>query len=283
MTDRTRVLDKFRNAPPDPAIAAAANRQHGLITISQLRDAGLDDAAVWWRVRAGRLHRVGRGVYAVGHASLSQEGCWLAAVLEAGEGTALSHLAAAKLWEIWRRRVTALDVVSPRQSRLPYVHWTRHLDPRDITKRHGIPVTTVARTLVDLTDVLTAEQLANTIHEAAFRRRFSEPATRAAMTRAKGRRRLHLLEAAIHAHAGGSAGTKSGREDRFLELVRAHGLPEPRVNSRLEELEVDFHWPELKLCVEVDGSGHERPRTQREDAERDQRLTAAGYRVIRVR
>ena len=55
------------------------------------------------------------------------------------------------------------------------------------------------------------------------------------------------------------------------------------MNSRLEELEVDFHWPELKLCVEVDGSGHERPRTQREGAERDQRLTAAGYRVIRVR
>ena len=71
----------------------------------------------------------------------------MAAVLEAGEGTALSHLAAAKPWEIWRRRVTSVDAVSPRRSRLPYVHWTRHLDPRDITSRNGIPVTTVARTL----------------------------------------------------------------------------------------------------------------------------------------
>jgi uncharacterized protein DUF559 len=204
-------------------------------------------------------------------------------VLQAGEGAALSHLAAAKLWEIWRRRIYTTDVLSPRRTRLPYVHWTRHFDPRDITTRHGIPVTTVARTLVDLTDVLTAEQLANVIHEAAFRQRFSEAATRAAMERAHGRRNLPVLEEALRAHAGGSAGTKSGPEDRFLKLVREHGLPEPLVNTDVHGIEVDFHWPELKLCVEVDGPGHQRPRTQREDAERDQRLTAAGYRVIRVR
>jgi hypothetical protein len=279
---RTFALDKSGN-PPDVRIAGIAARQHGLIALAQLRAAGLDDPAVLRRVRAGRLHRIGRGVYSVGHASLSQEGRWLAAVMEAGEGAALSHLAAAKLWEIWRRRVNTVDVLSPRRSRSPYVHRTRHLDPRDITKRNGIPVTMVARTLVDLTDVLTAEQLANVIHEAAFRQRFSEPATRAAMERAHGRRNLLVLEEALRAHAGGSAGSKSGREDRFLQLVREHGLPEPLVNTDLHGIEVDFHWPELKLCVEVDGPGHQRPRTQREDAERDQRLTAAGYRVIRVR
>jgi hypothetical protein len=279
---RTFALDKSGN-PPDVRIAGIAARQHGLIALAQLRAAGLDDPAVLRRVRAGRLHRIGRGVYSVGHASLSQEGRWLAAVMEAGEGAALSHLAAAKLWEIWRRRVNTVDVLSPRRSRSPYVHRTRHLDPRDITKRNGIPVTMVARTLVDLTDVLTAEQLANVIHEAAFRQRFSEPATRAAMERAHGRRNLLFLEEALRAHAGGSAGSKSGPEDRLLQLVREHGLPEPLVNTDVHGIEVDFHLPELKLCVEVDGPGHQRPRTQREDAERDQRLTAAGYRVIRVR
>lgn len=282
VSDKSFLTGSLRNAPPDPAIAAVAADQHGLITVSQLRRAGLDTAAVTKRARAGRLHRVGRRVYAVGHASLSQEARWMAAVLEAGEGTALSHLAAAKLWEIWRRRVPRADVLSPRRSRLPYLHWTRHLDPRDVTTHRNIPVTTVARTLVDLADVLTAEQLANVIHEAAFRQRFSEPATRAAMQRAHGRRNLTRLDQALQAHTNGSAGTKSGLEDRFLTMIRAHGIPEPRVNTRVEGLEVDFCWPELRLCVETDGPGHERPRTQREDAERDARLETAGYRVVRV-
>jgi hypothetical protein len=274
------ALDSF--CAPDARIAAIAGRQHGLVTTRELRVAGLDSAAVARRVRAGRLHRVGRAVYAVGHASLSQEGRWMVAVLSAGEGAALSHLAAAKLWEIWRRRVASTDVVSPRRSRFPHVHWVRHLAPQDVTRRNGIPVTTVARTLVDLTDLLTSEQLANVIHEAAFRQRFSEQATRAAMERATTPRNLHVLDAALRAHQSGSAGTKSALEDRFLAQVRDQGLPEPLVNTHVEGLEVDFLWPETRLVVEVDGPGHRRPRTQREDAERDARLTAAGYRVKRV-
>jgi very-short-patch-repair endonuclease len=274
------ALDSF--CAPDARIAAVAGRQHGLVTTRELREAGLDSAAVVRRVRAGRLHRVGRAVYAVGHASLSQEGRWMVAVLEAGEGAALSHLAAARLWEIWRRRATTIDVVSPRRSRLPHVHWARHLAPQDVTRRNGIPVTTVARTLVDLTAILTSEQLANVIHEAAFRQRFSETATRAAMERATTPRSLHILEAALQAHASGSAGTKSALEDQFLARVRDQGLPEPLVNTRVDGLEVDFLWPESNLIVEVDGPGHRRPRTRREDSERDARLSAAGYRVIRA-
>jgi hypothetical protein len=251
------------------------------VTLAQLEDAGLDRAAVArWRAR-GRLHRIGRGVYAVGHTGLSREGRWMAAVLQAGEGAALSRLAAATLWEIWRRR-WALAVISPRRSSLPYVHWTRHLDPRDVTKYRGIPVTTVPRTLVDLTEVLTAHQLANVIHEAAFRGRFSGPATHAAMARAHGRRNLSVLEKALEMHANGSAGTKSGREDQALARLAAAGLPEPLVNVHVEGIEVDLHWPAAKLCLEVDGPGHARPRTRREDAARDEKLRAAGYEVMRA-
>jgi hypothetical protein len=271
-----KVLDA-----PDVLIARVARRQHGLVTIVQLGRAGLGDSAVKKRVAAGRLHRVGRGVYAVGHASLSRKGRWMAAVLGVGEGAALSHLAAAKLWEIWRRRADRIDVVSPRRSSVLCVHWTRHLDPRDISKRYGIPVTTVPRTLVDLTDVLTPHQLANVIHEAAFRNRFSEPATRAAMERANGRK-LKVLEKALEMNAKGSAGTESDPEDQKLAEIQAAGLPEPLVNVEVEGIEVDLHWPERKLCLEVDGHGHARPRTRREDAERDQRLRAAGYEVMRA-
>ena len=126
-------------------------------------------------------------------------------------------------------------------------------------------MTTVARLLVDLSSVLTAAQLANVIHEAAFRNRFDLEATRQAMTRATGRHDLDVLEASLNAHLSGSAGTRSALEDRFLDEIQTPGLPEPLVNTKLNGIEVDFHWPDQNLCIEIDGPGHERPRTQAED------------------
>jgi very-short-patch-repair endonuclease/predicted transcriptional regulator of viral defense system len=277
--------------PPrrDVALAALAAGQHGIATLLQLREIGFADSAVSKRVRAGRLHRVHRGVYAVGHGALSQEGRWLAAVLASGDGAALSHLAAAACWQVWRARPPQrIDVVAPRR-RHPgagiRVHRCSHLDPRDTTLWRGIPVTTVARTLVDLTDELDEHQLANVIHEAAFRKRFDLATTRAAIRRANGRRRLGVLDAALDAHAAGSAGTRSRLEDRFLALVRAAGLPAPLVNVKVEtatrDIEVDFHWPDKRLCVEIDGPGHARPRTKRQDDARDAELSEAGQEVLR--
>ena len=112
------------------------------------------------------------------------------------------------------------------------------------------------RTLVDLSDVLTPHQLANVIHEAAFRNLFDDRAVHAAIDRANGRRNLHVLDKALALNRAGSAGTRSELEDRFLALTGKSGLPEPLVNTHVEELEVDFHWPELSLVVEVDGPGH---------------------------
>jgi hypothetical protein len=277
-----------RHAPPplNAQLARLAARQHGLVTAAQFGEAGLTRGAVAQRVAAGRLHPKYRGVYAVGHARLSQHGRWMAAVLAAGEGALLSHLAAAKLWEVWRRRVPAgIDVTVPKQRRdRPgvRVHRTRNLDPRDVTVHDGIPVTTIARLLVDLSSVLTAPQLANVIHEAAFRNRFDLEATRQAMTRATGRHGLDVLEASLNAHLSGSAGTRSALEDQFLADIQAQGLPDPLVNTKLKDIEIDFHWPERNLCIEIDGPGHERPRTRTEDRARDAKLRAAGHDVIRL-
>lgn len=277
------------DAPPpaiDAAIARIAARQHGAITLLQLLAIGLTRSGVARRVRSGRLHRIHRGVYAVGHPRLSREGRWIAAILAAGEGSGLSHLSAAVHLNAWRRVVTGIDVIAPRRRTIPGVrlHRCRTLDPRDLTVHRGIPVTTMARTLVDLTDVLTEHQLANVIHEAAFRKRFSEHATRAAMARAPGRN-LGILERALEAHADGSAGTKSELEDQFLAQLPTD-LPSPLVNAGVQTphqlIEVDFVWPTERLIVEVDGHGHERPRTQRDDAERDRLLNQAGYTVLRV-
>jgi hypothetical protein len=264
-------------------IAALAARQHGLVSFAQLLAAGLDRRSIARRVDAGRLHRVARGVYAVGHAALSRQGTLLAAVLEAGAGAALSHLAAAELWEIRRYRASLIDVVVPRRRRVKTgtrIHRANRLHSRDVTTHKRIPVTTVARTLVDLTDVLTDHELANVIHEAEYRGRFSLQATRDAMARANGRHNLAVLERALALRAAGSAGTKSGNEVAFLSMLG--DLPAPLVNTRLQGIEVDFHWPDHKLVVEVDGPGHARPRTKREDERKQAILEAAGYTVLRL-
>jgi predicted transcriptional regulator of viral defense system len=279
---RTVAIRESIAAPPvDQAIAALAARQHGLAKTRQLLACGLDHSAIHRRVKAGRLHRRSPGVYAIGHPALSREGEWLAAVFGAGEGAALSHLSAAELWQLRRRRSSLIAVVAPARRRLAgvRVHTYRSLHPRDVTTHRGIPVTTIPRLLVDLTDVLIAHELANVIHEAAFRGRFSLAATQDAIARANGRHNLPVLERAIAMHEAGSAGLKSRNERTFLALLE--DLPEPLVNTPLHGFEVDFHWPALKLAVEVDGPGHARPRTQRDDANRDRTLTAAGYTTLR--
>ncbi|RKQ86559.1 uncharacterized protein DUF559 [Solirubrobacter pauli] len=256
-------------------IATIAGRQHGIVTIAQLL-AWYSEATVRRRVREGRLHRVHRGVYAVGHAGLSREGIWLAAVLASGANAALSHLSAAAHWKVsrWPVCLTSVVTVSKHAPDGVDVHRTTHLDARDVTVWRGIPVTNVARMLVDLTDVLTAHQLAYVIHEAEFRRIFSERATHAAMDRARGRRGLGKLKRALELHADGSAGTRSAKEDAFLEGQ----LVEPLVNTRIE---VDFHWPDEQRVVEVDGHGHRRQATRREDARRDAALRQRGWSVER--
>src|SRR4051812_31425841 len=159
--------------PPDPdaIVAAVAARQHGGVTTEQLLAAGLDRYAIRRRVQAGRLHRLYKGVYAVGHVGLSFEGKCMAAVLASGPNAAASHLTAAELRRVSRWRVGIIAIVTATQHSPPDidVHHVRRLDRLDVTRVNGIPTTTVARTLVDLSDTLTPYQLAYVIHEAAFR------------------------------------------------------------------------------------------------------------------
>jgi predicted transcriptional regulator of viral defense system len=270
-----------RDTPPclplNAQLAEIAARQHGVVTAAQLDEVGLSSATIAYWARTGRLHKVHRGVYAVGHDRLSEKGQYMAAVLAAGKGAALAGLSAAALWKAWRRKVPQIEVLTPARRRQHagfHVRTTRHIHPSDITEHDGVPITTMARTLVDLTDTLTTHQLANVIHEAAFRNRFNRQATLAAMTRANGRRNLAKLADALKQEG---PGTRSDLEDRFLEQIADL---QPNVNPTIEGLEVDF---ELDgLVIEIDGPGHRRPRTQRQDAARDAILKAAGYSVLRL-
>lgn len=273
----------------DQAIAGVARLQHGLITTAQLLRLGLSSSGIWKRARRGRLHRVYRGVWSVGHDALSQHARWLAAVLAVGEGAALSHLAAASLWNIWRRRVSGIDVVAP-SKHAPIsgirIHRTRSLRRRDVVRRWRIPVTSVSRTILDLGDVLTPYQLANVMHEAEFRNVLDERDLRRLLDRSRGRAAVTVVRRALVVREGGSGGTFSDLEDEFLSRAHARGL-DPLVNVQIDVgdglLRADFHWPDARLIVEVDGSGHARKRTIEEDRGRDARFRAAGWRVVHCR
>jgi hypothetical protein len=268
----------------DARIAALATRQHALVRHDQLLDLGLSRGGIAKRVERGALFRRHRGVYAVGHASLSQEGEWLAAVFGAGEGTTLGHASAANLHEVWWWRPPLIAVLSPRLRTLEgvKVHRYRRLDPRDVTTHKGIPVTTVHRTIVDLADVVQIpHELTAVIREADFKVRFVESAVRDVMARANGRHRLGVVDRAIELYRAGSAGIKSRNELAFYLLVTKAGYPEPLVNVHAHGFERDFHWPDLALAVEIDGSGHMRAPTRHADASRDASLLAAGYTVLR--
>ncbi len=252
------------------------------MTIAQLHAAGLSDSAVKKRVDRGALHRRCRGVYSVG--PLSREGEFLAAVLAAGPGALLSHWAAAELHGLTRYRASLIDVVVPTQTpsrrRAPDSAGAT-IHPRDRTDRKGIPVTSVARLVVDLTDVVRVpHEITAVIREAAYKGAYSLLATRDARARANGRRNIALLDEAIALYEAGSAGTRSGGEVDTIALLAANGLPRPIVNTKLEGEEVDFQWP--GLVVELDGTGHGRAPNRRDDAAMDAKLRAAGYEVLRV-
>src|SRR3954469_2918612 len=200
----------------------------------QLTATGLTRPAITKRVARGLLHRRYRGVYAIGHAALSREGEWLAAVLDCGPGTVLSHLSAAELHGVDMKLASLIAVVSPRSRTLAgvRVHTTRGLDRRDVTTERGIPVTTIHRLFVDLSGDLTAHELVALMREAKFRGRFVEPSIRDAMERANGRHHLGVLDRAL---ALFSAGTRSGNEVLFSgrpsRAARRH--PTARLRSRL--------------------------------------------------
>jgi hypothetical protein len=242
---------------------------------------GLSRNGIAKRVARGTLTQRYPGVYAYGRGELSTEAAWMAAILACGPDAALAHLSVAELFHLSRWPASEPHVIVPRRHR-PIegiaIHQCLGLDPADVSQWRGIPITTVARMLLDLSATHTEYQVAYVINEAAHRRRFDFDATLDARARANGHPGSGVLARALALYLAGSAGTRSALEDRFLELV-AH-LPEPLVNMEHLGYEIDFRWPEQRLAVEVDGR-HVRPRDVRNDPARDRVLRAAGYAVER--
>jgi very-short-patch-repair endonuclease len=274
------------SAPPDERIAAMAARQHGVISRRQLRALGLSDGAVDHRVARGRLHRVHHGVYAVGHPVLTRRGYWMAAVLAGGSEAVLSHAAAAALWDLRPSAAVLIDITVPgsggrRKRRGLRIHRARDLSGQTTT-HDGIPVTTPARTILDLAAILQRRPLERLLDQAE-NTRITDVASLVALARAHpSHRGASRLTAALTSHTPGTTLTRSDLEERFLELCRAHGLPRPAVNARVTGPEVDFAFAEQRVLVETDSWTWHRSREAFErDRERDAVHTRAGYRTLR--
>jgi very-short-patch-repair endonuclease len=267
-----------------PALITLADRQYGVVAREQLRAIGMSDTEIRNAIRRGRLRRMHRAVYAVGHRALRAEGHWLAAVLAGGPGTALSHRSAAALWELCRSDRGRIDIIVCTRRGDPDpaldVHRPRRLDAADVTSHKGIAVTTVARTLADLAGVVGDPVLARAVAQAEVLGLYDHGALCDVLNRSNGRRGARALRAAIDTSP---TFTRSELEGRFLRMCAKHGLPKPLVNVVVCGHEVDFFWPAARLIVETDGHTYHGTRHAFEtDRVRDAELTVAGYRVIRI-
>ena len=276
------MREKIVQPPAGRRIAALGERQHGVITRVQLLEIGLTDDGIGRRVRDGRLWRVHQGVYAVGRPTLTLHGRSIAAVFSCGPGAALSHVAAAILWGLLQERGPRIDVTVPRggqrRRRGAVIVHRAALPAADVTVKHRIPVTTPARTLIDLADLLPRRQLERALDEAAYLRLdLSDLQPR------PGRRGSGTLAELIKRHDAGTTRTRSDLEERMLSLLHRFRLPTPEVNSSIEGYTVDFVWHEQSLIVETDGwAAHGTRAAFERDRRRDADLLAAGWRVLRI-
>jgi very-short-patch-repair endonuclease len=206
-----------------------------------------------------------------------------------GPGAVLSHLDAAALWRIYDGAGARIHVTtatrSSRTVRRVQVHRARRLDPADVTVKDGIPVTTVARTLVDITDVLGGDRILRALREAEYLQLLDLDTLNAAVQRAHGRKRIGVLMQALAHHTPGQI-VRGELEHRFLELVREAGLLTPETNVKLrargQRYEIDCLWREQGVAVELDGrAAHARTMAFESDRRKDAALNAIGLRPLR--
>lgn len=257
-----------------------AARQWGVITREQLIECGLSARTVTRWCSAGRLHCIHRGIYAMGHPSLSPEGFLVAALFHAGPGAALSHATATWWWGLIPHQPVQIEVSSLTRVRsFPNVRIHHPLELPQVRHRR-LPVTTMPETLRDFASQAATQPLRNAIAEADYRRLLDVEAVNAACR--QGKPGSTALRKALAEYEPQYAYTRSRVERAFLDLCRRHGIPLPDMNVRINGWLVDAVWPDARVVVELDGYLNHRSRAQLErDHQRDLALRAAGYTVVR--
>ncbi len=267
-------------------ILRVASRQHQLITSAELGELGLPAERVSYRLRTGRLFQMWKGVHSVAPPPHPPARWLLAATLACGKSAVASDWSAAWLFGMATKLVRPIHISSARGSgrrRRGIVVHRYEIEPKDITRRHGTPCTTPARTILDLAAGVERERLEEILLEAHSRRIVNVRRLYELADGHAGRRGIRNLHAVL---GQGLSLTRSRAEIRFKQACRLHRLPEPRVNAKIRVegsvFEVDFIWDEHRLAIELDGYAFHGSRTRsNSDRDRDQLLSIAGWRIVR--
>jgi very-short-patch-repair endonuclease len=274
-----RIATNNEQRTKDRKLSALVKNQHGVISRRQLLQAGFSSETIQRRMAAGRLHPVHRGVYAVGRSDLGRYGEFMAAVLACGPRAVLSHTAAGELWGMVTR-TAKIHATSPSLVRVTGVATHRRLlQPREITRRHNIPVTRPLLTLIDMATQLTQPQLESAISEADAQGLIHATELPSLLAGSPRRPGLAALKAVATTWF---RRTDSDLERRLLQIIRNAGLPIPLTQHWVNGHRVDFYWPELGLVVETDGlTYHRTSASQLADRRRDQAHEIAGLTQLR--
>ncbi|MDQ3729329.1 MAG: type IV toxin-antitoxin system AbiEi family antitoxin domain-containing protein [Actinomycetota bacterium] len=267
------------------AILELAQAQHWVISLEQLLECGLSPAAVGRRVRQGRLHRIHAGVFAVGRPTLTLEGRWMAAILAGGNGALLSEATAVACYDLSAFPGSSIHITIPRRGghgRDGIVfHRPRVLHEADIAEHDGFPVTSIARTLLDICATRRAHDVQRCYERAEKLRLLDMNALHEILERCRGHRGIGQLRRLAAYDPTLAARTRSELEMLFLDICRRAELPMPSVNVVVEGFEVDAYWAAAKLVVELDGYAFHSDRAQFErDRLKIARLKVAGIDVV---
>jgi very-short-patch-repair endonuclease len=275
------------------AIARLASGQHGVVSREQLRALGMSDDEISDRMLSGYLQPLFRGTFAVGHRAITRQSRLLAAVLACGEGTVLSHGAAAELLGLWDRQLPAVDVIPPNWSgrKIQGIRWHRVRLPLtdEVEVRDRILCTNASRTLVDMAARTGWSSMRRLVEQAAVLRVLDVDEVDRILARGRrlGAPRLRAILTPWRNTVERRPRLRSRLEARLLPRLIEEGLPVPRTNVKLDidgyRVEVDLLWEKDRLAIETDGEEtHGTPMAFQRDRKRDQVLLAAGYRTARI-
>jgi very-short-patch-repair endonuclease len=255
-----------------------------VVSRRQLYLLGYSRSGLARKVERRRLLRIHRAVYAVGHTRLTAKGRWMAAVLACGNGAVLSHRDAAALHDLRQVGSGKISVTAVSRHNLPGVrcHWARTLHSEDCAVIDGIPVTSVARTYLDMAEMLTHSRLIDLLEAGQRQDKLDVGALHAVIARNHGRRGIVALRGAIAELTDQAPLLQSRLERAFRHLIRNYSLPQPQFNVYVEDELVDAVWPAHRLVVEVDGwNYHRTKRSFKNDRRRDRKLLRAHWRAAR--
>jgi predicted transcriptional regulator of viral defense system len=278
----------------EQAIVLLGTAQHAVLGLEQLTDVGLSASGLRSRVARHRLHRIHHRVYAlVPSGLLSREGHWMAAVLACGQGAVLSHRTAAALHQLRPTYRVKIDVTVPRRSSRAHpkieLHRTTTLTDADVTLVNGIPCTTIARTLFDITEAVSRRALERAFDQWEMMDRFDLRAIQAQLARNPTRPAARRVRQLLNEYYIGCAPTQSELEEAFFAVCRSVSAPLPKVNEWVDlgdgepMIWADFVWRQKRVIVETDGDKfHGTHQARQRDPRRDQRAIVAGWRPIRT-